>query len=123
VNEEQTQRIMEKVRARVDEHIESYILADYTEEMGYKILAYCTRNDIPGALELVWVRMVIDLLESTGKQYVAKQGVSEISEGDMKLKYEAEKSSVGVNASLVDSVVLNYQIDLNRFRQLKGLGR
>ena len=112
-------KIIQKVKVRLETVPNN--LEDLVEEVGYRILAYCNRDDIPIPLELVWIRMVVDFAESTGKQYLGKQIVSSMSEGDTSINFESERAAVGVNASLLDTVVLNYGVDLNRYRKLRAV--
>ena len=99
------------------------LLEDLIEEVGYRILHFCRRDDIPVALEYTWLRMVIEAYEEQTAPSAQAEGtfVSSISEGDTTIGYSQFTNGATRTSSLIDDLVLNYKIDLVRYRKLRGL--
>ncbi|TLG71378.1 hypothetical protein [Culicoidibacter larvae] len=86
---------------------------DLLEEVIYRVLDYCNREDIPARLTKTIVRMMYDL-----NNYMnPKKGTNvpkTVKVGDTTVELGSAAAS---SSKLVDAIVLNYVIDLNRFRK------
>ena len=99
------------------------ILKDLIEEIGYRILHFCRREDIPDALEYTWARMIVDAYKKETNNSTQQEGtfVSSVAEGDTTVSYSQFSGTTATTSSLLDEIVLNYKIDLMRYRKLSGL--
>lgn len=98
--------------------VESYIL-----EIEHRILHYCNISNIPTGLNFIWASMVIDavridlphvdeIADTTG-------GGETIKIGDTQISPSSVKSITNTNKEVIDKVVLNYRVDLNRYRKMR----
>lgn len=96
------------------------LLNSYIPEMEQRILNYCNVDAVPDGLKFVWASMVIDVLkveQSTLPQVQTALGNSvEVTVGDTTTK---TKPGSAPSKSVIDAVVLNYRVDLNRYRELR----
>lgn len=101
-----------------DELINSYI-----DEIGERIRHVCNIAEIPEALNLTWASMVIDALRIEqpnlpGIEETSGEG-DQISIGDTSSSPAQKTGLTNTSKSTIDQVVLNYRIDLNRYRKLR----
>ncbi|GAC42281.1 phage head-tail connector protein [Paenibacillus popilliae] len=100
-----------------DNHKE--LVGTYIEEIGNRIKHYCNISSIPEALKFAWTSMVIDAIrvELPNIDEIANTagGGSAVKIGDTQVGGEVSNTS----KSVIDSVVLNYRVDLNRYRKLR----
>lgn len=107
----------------VDESLKP-LIETYIEEIGNRILHYCSIKDVPEGLKFVWVSMVIDLirldLPNIDEISDTVGGGEKISIGDTSVSPAgASSGNSNLAKSVVDKVVTNYHIDLNRYRKLR----
>lgn len=113
------------------------------EEVELSILNYCNIAEVPEALKFVWANMVVDywryLCElatsnaSSGSETepgssTSATMVTSIREGDTQISFAADSKSSSSNTSyagnahtmsgVLDSIVLNYNDSLNKFRRI-----
>lgn len=91
----------------------------HIEEVGQAIMTYCNRDDIPTELRFVHANMVVDLINGEAKKAnsEANQSVQSIKEGDVQVTFANTKLSASESAT--ESILSNYQSQLNRFRKLR----
>ena len=117
--------VIEIVRTRlpglpddVDALIDSYV-----QEIGQRILHYTNLTEIPAELEHTWASMVIDALriEQPKLPGVAETSGAgeEITVGDTSSAPAKPAGLTNTAKSAIDAVVLNYRVDLNRYRKLR----
>lgn len=103
-----------------DELINSYIF-----ELENRILHYCNVDTVPDGLKYTWASMVIDVLriDQPNDSEIADTvgGAESVKIGDTQVT--PARSTGGdisnTSKSVIDSVALNYRIDLNRYRKLR----
>ena len=99
------------------------LVTSYIQEVGQRILHYCNLAEIPVELEPTWASMVIDALrieqpklpgveETTG-------GGESVTVGDTSTAPARPAGLTNTAKSVIDAVVLNYRVDLNRYRRLR----
>lgn len=120
---EKENRVLELVKLRLGLQDEALtpLISSYIPEVGWRIKNYCHISDVPEGLVFTWASMVIDVLKSehsTIKEIgkTIDQGGKNIKIGDTSI---SPASGGGPDAkSAIDSVVLNYAVDLNRYRRM-----
>lgn len=120
---EQENKVLNLVRARLRLQNEELnpLIESYIPELGWRIKNYCQISSIPEGLVFVWVSMVIDVLKA--EHSTIKEIGSAIDKGDKSIKIgdtsiSPAKSSTSNPKSAIDVIVLNYAVDLNRYRRL-----
>lgn len=103
----------------LDELIESYV-----DEIGDRIRHYCNIDEIPQALEKTWASMVIDAaridLPNIAEIADTVGGAESVKVGDTQVTPARGSGEVSnTSKEVIDKVVLNYRIDLNRYRKLR----
>ncbi|MNW48268.1 hypothetical protein D3C74_256260 [compost metagenome] len=113
-----------KPRLQLTDTTHDALLLSYIREIGRRILHFCNITDIPDDLSDVWSSMVMDAVrvelpnvddinESTG-------GADNVKIGDTSVAPASTSSGLSNTAkSVIDQVVLNYRIDLVRYRKLR----
>ncbi|EHQ88281.1 Phage QLRG family, putative DNA packaging protein [Desulfosporosinus youngiae DSM 17734] len=117
--------ILTKVKNRLELKTEDMdsLIKDYIEELGWRILHYCNLLDIPNSLKFTWVSMTIDAVridlphvdeisDTVGGSEAVKIGDTQVSPG-------RGDGVSNTSKDVIDKVVLNYRIDLNRYRKLR----
>lgn len=99
------------------------LVETYIDEIGRRILHYCNLSEIPAGLKMTWSSMVIDALRieqpnMDGIEETASGGES-IKIGDTSVSPASGSVLTNASKSVIDQVVLNYRVDLNRFRKLR----
>ncbi len=112
-----------KRRLKLQDDSLKEIVMDYIEEIENRILHYCGISSVPDGLKFTWASMTMDVLR------VELSSVDEIAEtadigetvkiGDTSVSPAGGKSVTNMSKSVIDEVVLNYKIDLNRYRKLR----
>lgn len=97
------------------------LIETYIPELGWRIKNYCHITSIPEGLVFTWASMVIDVLKaehSTIKEIgkTIDKGQKNIKIGDTSIS--PTSGSESSSKSIIDSVVLNYTVDLNRYRRM-----
>ncbi|MCW2277738.1 phage head-tail connector protein [Heliophilum fasciatum] len=109
-----------KIRLRINHNDLDPLILSYIDEIGVRISHYCNMDVIPDTLTFTWTSMVIDALraEQSAIDEIAQSnaGSADIKIGDTSIKPVAAS---GQNKSAIDAVVLNYRVDLNRYRKLR----
>lgn len=99
------------------------IVETYIEEIENRILHYCNINNIPEGLKFVWASMVIDVLRVEQPHVSGIEetiGVGEkIQIGDTSVSSEKGPGLNNMSKSVIDKIVVNYRIDLDRYRKLR----
>lgn len=112
-----------KLRLGISDDSKDALIDSYVQEIGERILHYCNSKEIPVELNHTWASMVIDALRIEQPNLpgiVETSGEGEqVSIGDTS-STPAQKSGLTNTAkSAIDQVVLNYRVDLNRYRRLR----
>jgi len=111
-----------KLRLRLDDSHDA-LIDSYVQEIGQRILHYCNLSEIPAELEHVWASMTIDALriEQPNLPGIAETtgGGEEIRVGDTSTAPARPAGLTNTAKSTIDAVVLNYRVDLNRYRKLR----
>lgn len=95
------------------------LVYSYVQEIGRRILDYCNIPEIPLELEYTWASMTIDALRAElphVSEIAQTAGAGEITVGDT-----TSKPALGpeLSKSVLDTLVLNYRADLNRYRRMR----
>jgi len=113
-----------KLRFSFKDNTLDALIDSYIREIGRRIRHYCNISEIPEGLTDVWASMVIDALkiEQSNVEAIeaATGGAMNIKVGDTQTS--PSNSSAGVtdtSKSVIDSIVLNYAVDLHRYRKLR----
>ena len=110
-----------KLRLGLDDSHDA-LIDSYVQEIGQRILHYTNLTEIPAALEHTWVSMVIDALriEQPNLPGIAEtSGGESIKIGDTSVSPASGSGLTNASKSVIDRVVLNYRVDLNRYRKLR----
>ncbi len=112
-----------KLRLQLNDDTLQPLIDTYIDEIGQRIMNYCGISIIPEGLKYTWVSMVIDAIR------IDLPNISEINDtvgggenvkiGDTSVSPASSSGVSNVSKSCIDKVVLNYSIDLNRFRNLR----
>ncbi|MBG9788538.1 DNA-packaging protein [Brevibacillus laterosporus] len=98
------------------------LIKSYIHEIEKRILHYCHISEVPEALQFVWASMVIDALrieQATVSEVDAATAISEsIKIGDTSSSPGKSEGVTSTSKNVIESVVLNYRVDLNRYRKL-----
>lgn len=112
-----------KVRLRLQDNALQPLIDTYVDEIGQRIMHYCGINQIPDALKFTWASMVIDAvridLPDVEEISGTVGGWENVKIGDTSVSPASSNGISNVSKGGIDSVVLNYQIDLNRHRKLR----
>lgn len=100
------------------------LIETYIEEIGNRILHYCQIRTIPTALKITWASMVIDAvrvdLPNIDEINDTVGGGQSVKIGDTSVSPASASTGVSnTSKKSIDTVVLNYQVDLNRYRKLR----
>ena len=114
-----------KLRLRLANDDLQPLILSYIEELELRILHYCGIGTVPDGLKFVWASMAIDAvridLPNVGEIADTVGGAESVKIGDTQVS--PARSSGGdisnTSKSVIDSVVLNYKVDLNRYRKLR----
>lgn len=111
-----------KLRLGLDDSHDA-LIDSYVQEIGQRILHYTNQSEVPPGLEPVWVSMTIDALriERPNLPGIAETtgGGEEIRVGDTSTAPARPAGLTNTVKSAIDEVVLNYRVDLNRYRRLR----
>lgn len=99
------------------------LIVSYTDEIGERIKHYCNIKEIPEALNPTWAAMTIDAMrieQPTLEEIEATSGAAEaVQLGDTSVRPAETQGVTNTSKEVIDQVVLNYRIDLNRYRKLR----
>jgi len=111
-----------KLRLGLDDSHDA-LIDSYVQEIGQRILHYTNLAEIPAELEHVWVSMTIDTLriEQSNLPGIAETtgGGESVTVGDTSTAPARPAGLTNTAKSVIDEVVLNYRVDLNRYRKLR----
>jgi len=97
------------------------LIESYIYEIRYRILHYCNLDKIPDGLKYTWVSMVVDAvrvdLPSIAEINDTVGGGENIKVGDTSIS-SASTSVSNVSKSVIDNVIFNYKVDLDRYRRM-----
>ena len=111
-----------KLRLGLDDSHDA-LIDSYVQEIGQRILHYTNLSEIPATLEHTWASMVIDALriEQSNLPGIAETtgGGESVTVGDTSTAPAKTAGLTNTAKSVIDEVVLNYRVDLNRYRRLR----
>lgn len=112
-----------KTRLQLLDSSQDTLINSYVSEIQNRIVHYCNVDVIPDGLKFTWTAMVMDVLrvEQSSVDEIANttdQGET-VKLGDTSVAPAKIPGVTKSTKSIVDEVVLNYRIDLNRFRKLR----
>lgn len=106
-----------------DSNLYDEIIDSYVQEIGQRILNYCNILEVPTNLEPTWASMTIDALriEQPNIPEVANTngGAVEVQIGDTSVSPSGDSELTNTSKLAIDKIVLNYRIDLNRYRKMR----
>lgn len=99
------------------------LIESYVDEIEQRILHYCNLTQVPAGLRWTWASMVIDALRIEQPSVdeidaTADRGAS-VRVGDTSVTPSSAGGVTNTSKSVIDQVVLNYRVDLNRYRRLR----
>ncbi|NGP59990.1 phage head-tail connector protein [Paenibacillus thiaminolyticus] len=114
-----------KSRLGLSDDTHKDLIGTYIDEIGHRIKHYCNISAIPEGLKFTWASMAMDavrvelpnvdeIADTAGGESSVKIGDTQVSGGSGS---GGEVSNT--SKSVIDSVVLNYRVDLNRYRKLR----
>lgn len=123
VDQEAVYEVVKKRLQLLDDSLKG-LITPYIREMGYRILHFCNINEIPDELLDTWASMVIDAvrvdLPNVDEINESAGGADNIKIGDTSVSPVSSSSGLSnTTKSVIDSVVLNYRVDLVRFRKMR----
>jgi hypothetical protein len=99
------------------------LIYTYIDEIGLRIQHYCGIRVIPDDLLYTWASMTIDALriEQPNLPGIAETsgGGESVTVGDTSTAPARPAGLTNTAKSVIDAVVLNYRVDLNRYRKLR----
>lgn len=97
---------------------EDALLSFILEDVEQTIINYCNLKSLPKGLEITAYRMALDLYrnENFGYKEYGGGAVTSLHEGDVSVGYNG---SAYADSSYKDTVLKNYEAQLNNFRRLK----
>ncbi|PZM65349.1 DNA-packaging protein [Paenibacillus dendritiformis] len=113
-----------KSRLALSDDAHKGLIGTYIDEIGHRIKHYCNISSVPEALKFVWASMVIDAVrvELPNIEEIAESagGGNSVKIGDTQVSGGSGSGEVSnTSKSVIDSIVLNYRVDLNRYRKLR----
>lgn len=112
-----------KTRLRIPEDNHDDLINSYITEIGNRIKHYCNISEVPATFEGTWASMVIDALkvEQSTVEAIADNIDSgeSIKIGDTSVAPAKSEGITSTSKKAIDEVVLNYRVDLNRYRKLR----
>ncbi|MEG6521132.1 DNA-packaging protein [Desulfotomaculum sp. 1211_IL3151] len=115
-----------KARLSLQDDALQPLISSYIEEIEQRILHYCGIKAVPAGLKFTWASMVIDAiridLPHIEEISDTVGGTESVKIGDTQVSPSARGSEGGASNTskpIIDRVVLNYHIDLNRYRKLR----
>lgn len=112
-----------KLRLGIADELLDPLIDSFVQEVGQRILNYCNILDVPTAIEPTWAAMVIDALRieqpNIAEVSNTNGGAVEIQIGDTSVRPSGDSGLTNTSKSVIDKVVLNYRIDLNRYRKMR----
>jgi hypothetical protein len=112
-----------KTRLHLSDASQDPLIDTYVSEIGNRITHYCNVDVVPDELKFTWTAMVMDVLR------VEQSSVDEIANttdhgetvklGDTSVAPAKIPGITNTTKSTIDEVVVNYRIDLNRYRKLR----
>lgn len=109
-----------KLRLGLQDEALNPLIESYIPEIEWRIKNYCHITSVPDGLVFTWASMVIDVLKSehSSIKEIGKtidQGKN-IKIGDTSISPASSGSTKQKPA--IDAIVLNYAVDLNRYRRM-----
>ncbi|WP_028988036.1 phage head-tail connector protein [Thermicanus aegyptius] len=112
-----------KTRLQITDNSLDALIDSYVQEIGRRILHYTNLIEIPAELEHTWASMTIDALriEQPKLHGIAETSGAgeEVTVGDTSSKPAQGSGLTNTSKSAIDAVVLNYRVDLNRYRRMR----
>lgn len=112
-----------KLRLRlVNDDLQPLILS-YVGEIEQRIMHYCGISSVPDGLKFTWASMTIDAvridLPNVDEISDTVGGAESVKVGDTQVSPGRGDGVSNTSKDVIDQVVLNYRIDLNRYRKLR----
>lgn len=102
------------------------VILSYALEIEWRIKNYCQINVVPDGLKYIWIAMVVDILkteQSTNDEVseVIDTSGDNIKIGDTSITGGSSNAAANkaMNKPVIDDVVVNYRVDLNRYRKMR----
>ncbi|WP_143801932.1 phage head-tail connector protein [Paenibacillus thiaminolyticus] len=112
-----------KSRLGLSDDAHKELIGTYIDEIGNRIKHYCNISSIPEALKFVWASMVIDVCRVELAHIDEIDDTSDRGEsikvGDTSSAPASSSGVTNTSKTIIDSVALNYRLDLNRYRKLR----
>lgn len=112
-----------KLRLGLQDNTLQPLIETYIDEIENRILHYCGISKVPEKLKFTWASMVIDAVR-VDLPHVAEisdtvGGGENVKIGDTSVSPANSSGVSNVSKLIIDQVVLNYAVDLNRYRKMR----
>lgn len=115
--------VLSVVKLRLGDDGQDELIKTYIDEIGQRILHYCNLTEMPDGLKLTWSSMTIDALRIEQPNLEGVEQTTAESEsvtvGDTSTAPAKSAGLTNAAKSVIDQVVLNYRVDLNRYRKVR----
>lgn len=112
-----------KARLRLTDDSLDALIESYVDEIEQRILHYCNLTQVPAGLRWTWASMVIDALRieqsSVDEIDATADRAASVQVGDTSVTPSNAGGVTNTSKAVIDQVVLNYRVDLNRYRKLR----
>ncbi|MNW43794.1 hypothetical protein D3C74_210050 [compost metagenome] len=113
-----------KLRLQITDETLDTLIDSYIREIGRRIQHFCNIEEIPDMLTDTWVSMVMDAvrveLPNVEEFGESAGGADNVKIGDTSVSPASTSSGLSNTAkTVIDQVVLNYRIDLVRYRRVR----
>lgn len=112
-----------KARLRLTDDSLDALIESYVDEIEQRILHYCNLTQVPAGLRWTWASMVIDALRieqsSVDEIDATADRAASVQVGDTSVSPSSAGGVTNTSKAVIDQVVLNYRVDLNRYRKLR----
>lgn len=113
-----------KTRFQITNNSLDALIDSYIREIGRRIQHFCNIDDVPDALTDVWASMTMDALRvelpNVEEFNESAGGGDNVKVGDTSVSPASSSSGLSNTAKkVIEQVVLNYRVDLVRYRKLR----
>ncbi|MGG1597618.1 phage head-tail connector protein [Paenibacillus naphthalenovorans] len=121
----QEERVLQIVKQRLGlgDDTQDDLIGSYVTEIGRRILHYCNLVKVPDEVQYTWAAMTIDALriEQPNLPGIVETSAAgeQIKVGDTSTAPARPAGLTNATKSVIDAVVMNYRVDLNRYRKLR----
>lgn len=115
--------VLATVKLRLGITDQDELIKSYIDEIGERIKHYCNIKEISEALKSTWAAMTIDAMRIEQPNLEGIEATSGVADavqlGDTSVRPAEIQGLTNTSKEVIDQVVLNYRVDLNRYRRLR----